>query len=108
PASDFSKSSRKTVKGASRVAYGFTLIHYDFSSGMAQIVYEFESERFRVSKGFEEKDFEIPLAVNGVPIEKGLLIFAFGLRFFASLQSYGYLNNKEFNPGGIVGVWCRG
>jgi len=107
PGFDPSRGSRNTIRTASYIAYGFTLIHYDFSSEMAQIVSDFESERFRISKGFEEQYFEIPLAVNNIPIENGLLLFAFGLRFFASSQSFGYMNTKEFNPNAILGVWYK-
>jgi len=103
---DFSRG-RKTIRTASYIAYGFTLIHYDFSSGMAQTVSDFESQRFSISKGFEEQYFEIQLKVNNIPIEKGLLLFAFGLRFFASSQSFGYMNTKEFNPNAILGIWYK-
>jgi len=99
--------SRKTIKDASYIAFGFRLIYYDFSSGMAEVVSDFDSERFIISKGFEDQKYEIPLVINGILIENGLLVFVFGLRLFASLQSFGYLNNKEFNPCIILGVWYK-
>lgn len=102
-----SLNPKNIIKTASHIAFGFRLIHYDFNSGLAEIVSDFNSERFILSKGFEEQYFEIPLVINEALIEKGVLLFAFGLRFFASLQSFGYLNNKEFNPSAILGVWYR-
>lgn len=107
PGFDVSKKPRRIIKAASHIAYGFTLIHYDFKSCMAQKISDFESERFSISKGFEAQNFEIPLKINETPIEKGILLFAFGLRFFASSQSFGYLNSKEFNPSAISGMWYK-
>jgi hypothetical protein len=107
PKFELYRGLRKKLNSASHIAFGFRLIHYDFSSGMAQIVFELESERFSISKGFEEQYFTIPLSVNNVPIEKGLLIFAYGLRFFASSQSFGYINTKEFNPSVVSGIWYK-
>src|SRR5690606_186017 len=107
PGFDVSKKPRRIIKAASHIAYGFTLIHYDFKSCMAQKISDFESERFSISKGFEAQSFDIPLNINEIPIEKGILLFAFGLRFFASSQSFGYLNSKEFNPSAISGIWYK-
>src|SRR5690554_5665855 len=99
--------SRNIIKDASYISFGFTLIYYDFSSGLAEVVSYFESERFILPEGFGEQHIEIPLTVNDVPIEKGLLVFAFGLRFFSSQQSFGYLNTKRFNPNAILGSWYK-
>ncbi len=99
--------SRNIIKDASYISFGFTLIHYDFSSGLTEVVSNFESERFILPEGFDEQHIEIPLVVNEIPIEKGLLVFAFGLRFFTSQQSFGYLNTKRFNPSTILGVWYK-
>lgn len=107
PKFDINQRPRKTIRTASYIAYGFVLIHYDFSSGMAQKIANFESERFSISEGFEEQSFEIHLEANNVPIENGILLFAFGLRFFASEQSFGYMNKKEFNPNAISGIWYK-
>lgn len=104
---NFSQGSKNIIKTASYIAFGFRLIHYDFNSGLADVVSDFNSERFSISKGFEEQYFEIPLTINEALIERGVLLFAFGLRLFASSQSFGYLNNKEFNPSEILGVWYR-
>jgi hypothetical protein len=101
------QESKGMMKGASHIGFGFLLIHYDFDSQFAEVVDYFESQRFRISKGFEEHNFEIPLLIDNTSIERGMLLLTFGLRLFASLQSFGYLNNKGFNPCVILGVWYK-
>ena len=104
---DANQEAKGIMKDVSHIGFGFLLLHYDFDSQSAEVVHYFESERFRISKGFEEQNFDIPLLIDNAPIERGMLLFAFGLRLFASLQSFGYLNNKVFNPCMILGVWYK-
>ncbi|TCK85084.1 hypothetical protein [Albibacterium bauzanense] len=104
---DANQEAKGIMKDVSHIGFGFLLIHYDFDSRFAEVVHYFESERFRISKGFKEQNFEIPLVIDNATIERGMLLFAFGLRLFASLQSFGYLNNKSFNPCAILGVWYK-
>src|SRR5690606_25128086 len=101
------KEVRKALDNAAYISYGFTLIHYDFENESADVIHVYDSERFAIASGFPAREFEIPLSGNEVPVTEGLLLLGFGLRFFASLQSFGYLNSKAFNPCGVLGAWYK-
>lgn len=100
-------SKKSLMSDMSYLGFAFALIHYDFDDEYAEVIHYFESERFNISKGFEEQNFEIPLLAGKTPIENGMLLLAFGLRLYVTPEGYGYLNNKSFNPCAILGVWYK-
>jgi len=87
-----------------------TFIHYDFKTESAEVIYKWESERYRMYDVDRRETFLNPSIeyIDGRPIEDGLLIAAFNLRTFAAKTSTAYLNNKDFNPLTILGVWVKG
>jgi len=87
--------------------YSFTVIHYDFYLKLAEISHVINSGRIYTSRGFPEQVYEIELSSEEREIKDGLIIVCFGLRFFASSISYGYLNSKEINPTAILGMWYK-
>jgi len=105
----FSRDSctRKLPADAAFISYGLTVVHYDFELESAMAIFDFDSERFLISQGFEAREIEVPMLRDGIAIDSGLLFVGFGLRFFASQQSFGYLNTKQFNPCTLLGVWYK-
>jgi len=95
------------VKNAFFIEYSVSAIQYDFQLRIAEVIYAMNSGRQEIDKGFEEKMLEIEL-VDDCSNGETLVILCFGLRFFLSSESYGYLNSKEVNPTEILGVWYKG
>lgn len=87
-----------------------TLVHYDFDTESAQVIYTWESDRHPYRGGEDNRmDLKPDLVdVEGNPIENGLLIAAYNMRTFATDTSSAYLNSKDFNPLSVLGVWVKG
>ena len=107
PRIEWRNSSNKYIQRANYFSYSVILIHYDFETGQARNVFEFNSERRLKNKEYEQEDYEIRLEDLNYPIENGLLMICYGLRFFEMKDSYGYINSKKFNPCGVLGVWYK-
>lgn len=95
------------LKIAVFIEYTVSVIRYDFQLRLAEVIYTMNSGRQEISNGFEEKMLEMELVDDFLKGE-ALVILCFGLRFFSSSQSYGYLNSKKVNPTEILGAWYKG
>jgi len=84
--------------------YSVSMIHYDFKEDLALPLLDWNSGRYHLSDGFPENRIDVPLRINDEWVQNGLIVVCFGIRFFAAMESYGYLNTKEINPTSILGI----
>lgn len=96
-----------SLEGAFFMEFTISLIHYDFQLKLAEVIYTSNSGRRYITQGFEEQEIEVELPDSYWKSE-GLILVCFGLRFFSSSESYGYLNSEKLNPTEIIGMWYKG
>lgn len=95
------------MKGVMSLEYSVSLIHYDINRKFAEVTHAINSGRNYLTEGLSEKIHEFQLVDDERSIKDGLLILCFGLRFFESSISYGYINSSELNPTAILGMWWK-
>lgn len=107
----FSSNSYRMPRGITALQNALAIIHYDLELESAQVIYRWESERYLVGKYDQDSTVHLEpelVDLDGNPIEGGLLLAAFSIRAFAGSNSFAYMNNKDFNPGVIMGAWAKG
>jgi len=108
PHYDPERVSWKLRNRADCMEFAFTLIHYDFENDHAEVIGNYTSERLWTYHQHSARTISVPLkSTSGEDITKGLIAVCFGIRFYAAMDSAGYLNTKEINPTSMVGVWYR-
>lgn len=95
------------MKNTVSMEYSISLIHYNIHLKMAEVAHVLNSGRNYLTEGLPEKIYEFSLVDDERSIRDGLVILCFGLRFFESSISYGYMNSLKFNPTAILGMWWK-
>lgn len=106
----FSSNHYRMPQGVVSMQNAVAIFHYDFESESAVPIYHWESERYNLGLYDRSSSFVLtpPLVDNaGKLLEDGLLLAVFNIRTYAHHESMAYLNNKNFNPSVIMGVWAR-
>jgi len=103
--------NKETVKGKLPKEAGFieftaSVLHNHSSLG-SYFVHNYSSGLLSVHDIIPEQEISLPVEWSRDDLNEGIVLICFGLRFYANLSSRRDLNNMNFNPTAILGMWHK-
>src|SRR5699024_8761644 len=98
----------KKLANAQFLSYEISLMGFaDNNKGGFRIFQALKTERFELGKGYQKEYLDIHLE-EAMNFRKGLLLVMVRTELFQFQTSSVFLNSKECNPAGILGMWQLG
>jgi|GEM_PF-2021711 len=102
----FGNYKKLALKDANNFQICISLVHYTFDEVYAG-TYLYKSDVFTTFKGSDGIEFRIDLDTLEPPVKNMLIIVCYGLFFSPTNEIPHYLNTKDFNPIGVLGMYYK-
>jgi len=102
----FGNYKQLALKDANNFQICVSLVHYNFDEVYAG-TYLYKSDVFTTFEGSDGIEFRIDLDTLEQPIKNKLIIICYGLYFSPNGDISHYLNTKDFNPIGVLGMYYK-
>lgn len=103
----FLSNGYRMPRGIVALQSAITIIHYNFESESAQVVYNWQSDRYTIGGEYPLLELIPDVDGKGELFEGGLLLAALNIRTYGGTDSVAYINHKGFNPSMVMGVWTK-